>query len=158
MRYRRYHQQKTYVQDLAGKEAEAIYKLIVNEEGHIYVCGDVTMAEQVNLAIRYVKMCNEYASARPIQPFYYIIYNLVEHNSIGIETRENAIKWLLLWLRLSCYAFYNLLSVRKIIATTEARTESEVEKYLLALRVSWFNIQIWRYFHPLVLLMGFINI
>lgn len=42
------------MQDLAVKEADAIYKLIVEEEGHIYVCGDVTMAEHVYLTIRYV--------------------------------------------------------------------------------------------------------
>ncbi|XP_031623820.1 nitric oxide synthase [Contarinia nasturtii] len=65
---------KTYVQDLAAKEADDIYKLIVTEEGHIYVCGDVTMAEHV------------------------------------------------------------YLTIRKIIATKEVKTESEVEKYLLALR------------------------
>lgn len=44
---------QTYVQDLASKEADAIYKLIVEEEGHIYVCGDVTMAEHVYLTMRY---------------------------------------------------------------------------------------------------------
>lgn len=44
---------QTYVQDLASKEADAIYKLVVEEEGHIYVCGDVTMAEHVYLTIRY---------------------------------------------------------------------------------------------------------
>lgn len=37
------------------KEAEAIYKLIVEEQGHIYVCGDVTMAEHVYITIRYVR-------------------------------------------------------------------------------------------------------
>lgn len=42
------------MQDLAAKEADAIYRLIVSEEGHIYVCGDVTMAEHVYLTIRYV--------------------------------------------------------------------------------------------------------
>lgn len=50
-----YHENvQTYVQDLAAKEADAIYRLIVSEEGHIYVCGDVTMAEHVYLTIRYV--------------------------------------------------------------------------------------------------------
>ncbi|KAK4875678.1 hypothetical protein RN001_012100 [Aquatica leii] len=38
---------KTYVQDLALKEAAEIYKLIVVENGHFYVCGDCTMAEHV---------------------------------------------------------------------------------------------------------------
>lgn len=47
-------QMQTYVQDLAAKEADDVYKLIVLEEGHIYVCGDVTMAEHVYLTIRYV--------------------------------------------------------------------------------------------------------
>lgn len=56
------------------------------------MCGDVTMAEHVYLTIRYVKMCNACASARSIQPFYCIIYYLIEHNSIVVETRENTIK------------------------------------------------------------------
>lgn len=46
---------QTYVQDLAAKEADALYELIVVQKGHIYVCGDVTMAEHVYLTIRYVQ-------------------------------------------------------------------------------------------------------
>lgn len=38
---------QTYVQDLALKEASEIYRLIVLEKGHFYVCGDCTMAEHV---------------------------------------------------------------------------------------------------------------
>ncbi|XP_060528614.1 nitric oxide synthase isoform X2 [Cylas formicarius] len=38
---------KTYVQDLILKDAAEIYKLLVIEEGHFYVCGDCTMAEHV---------------------------------------------------------------------------------------------------------------
>lgn len=38
---------KTYVQDLALEEAAEIYKLLVIQEGHFYVCGDCTMAEHV---------------------------------------------------------------------------------------------------------------
>ncbi|CAH1134822.1 unnamed protein product [Ceutorhynchus assimilis] len=38
---------KTYVQDLALTEAAEIYKLLVIQEGHFYVCGDCTMAEHV---------------------------------------------------------------------------------------------------------------
>lgn len=67
---------QTYVQDLAVKEAESVYNLIVREKGHIYVCGDVTMAEHV------------------------------------------------------------YLTLRKIIAQRENKTEVEVEKFMLALRVS----------------------
>lgn len=38
---------------MVAVEANAIYDLIVKQEGHIYVCGDVTMAEHVYLTIRY---------------------------------------------------------------------------------------------------------
>lgn len=38
---------KTYVQDIALKEAAEIYRLLVLEKGHFYVCGDCTMAEHV---------------------------------------------------------------------------------------------------------------
>ncbi|XP_050084413.1 nitric oxide synthase isoform X1 [Anopheles aquasalis] len=65
---------KTYVQDLALKEADAIAPLILREKGHVYVCGDVTMAEHV----------------------------------------------------------YQTL--RKILATYENKTETEMEKYMLTLR------------------------
>ncbi|XP_072398883.1 nitric oxide synthase, salivary gland isoform X3 [Diabrotica undecimpunctata] len=38
---------KVYVQDLALKESAAIYQLLVKEKGHLYICGDITMAEDV---------------------------------------------------------------------------------------------------------------
>ncbi|XP_059483538.1 nitric oxide synthase-like protein isoform X3 [Neocloeon triangulifer] len=38
---------KTYVQDLIRTESAAIYKQIVVQKGHFYVCGDCTMAEHV---------------------------------------------------------------------------------------------------------------
>ncbi|XP_038108914.1 nitric oxide synthase isoform X1 [Culex quinquefasciatus] len=43
---------KTYVQDLALTEADSIFDLIWNEKAHIYVCGDVTMAEHVYQTLR----------------------------------------------------------------------------------------------------------
>lgn len=43
---------KTYVQDLALKESDSIFDLIWNEKAHIYVCGDVTMAEHVYQTLR----------------------------------------------------------------------------------------------------------
>lgn len=45
---------QTYVQDIARQEAESIYDLLVLQKGHIYVCGDVTMAEHVYMTVRYV--------------------------------------------------------------------------------------------------------
>ncbi|XP_019875678.1 nitric oxide synthase, salivary gland isoform X1 [Aethina tumida] len=38
---------KTYVQNLAQNEAAEIYRFLVIEKGHFYVCGDCTMAEHV---------------------------------------------------------------------------------------------------------------
>ncbi|KAI4462215.1 nitric oxide synthase-related [Holotrichia oblita] len=38
---------KTYVQDLLLKEAAELFKMIVLDKGHFYVCGDVTMADHV---------------------------------------------------------------------------------------------------------------
>ncbi|CAH0554483.1 unnamed protein product [Brassicogethes aeneus] len=38
---------KTYVQDLALNEAAEVYRYLVLEKGHFYVCGDCTMAEHV---------------------------------------------------------------------------------------------------------------
>lgn len=38
---------QTYVQNLALAEAAEVYKIIVIEKGHFYVCGDCTMAEHV---------------------------------------------------------------------------------------------------------------
>lgn len=38
---------QTYVQDMMRGEAKALYKQLVCDGGHFYVCGDVTMAEHV---------------------------------------------------------------------------------------------------------------
>nr|XP_018899118.1 PREDICTED: nitric oxide synthase, salivary gland isoform X3 [Bemisia tabaci] len=43
---------KKYVQDSMWEEREAIYRLIVVERGHFYVCGDCTMAEDVYQTLR----------------------------------------------------------------------------------------------------------
>lgn len=43
---------QTYVQDLIEQEFDSLYNLIVLQRGHVYVCGDVTMAEHVYQTIR----------------------------------------------------------------------------------------------------------
>ncbi|XP_065208793.1 nitric oxide synthase, salivary gland isoform X2 [Planococcus citri] len=43
---------KAYVQDLMKTEAEKLYKEIVTERGHFYVCGDCKMAEDVYQTLR----------------------------------------------------------------------------------------------------------
>lgn len=44
--------QKTYVQDLLLDAAADVYQMIVKDHGFVYVCGDVTMAENVYETLR----------------------------------------------------------------------------------------------------------
>lgn len=41
------HYHQTYVQDVLLRECTQIYQLIKHENAHVYVCGDVRMAEDV---------------------------------------------------------------------------------------------------------------
>lgn len=43
---------KTYVQDLLLEATEDVYQMIVKDQGFVYVCGDVTMAENVYTTLR----------------------------------------------------------------------------------------------------------
>ncbi|KAK7869083.1 hypothetical protein R5R35_000802 [Gryllus longicercus] len=45
---------KTYVQDLIRKEAATVYRKLVDEGGHFYVCGDCTMAEHVYQTLKHI--------------------------------------------------------------------------------------------------------
>ncbi|XP_058799933.1 nitric oxide synthase, salivary gland-like [Phymastichus coffea] len=45
---------KAYVQDLIQVEAKNIYKMLVHEKGHFYVCGDCTMAEDVYQTLKQI--------------------------------------------------------------------------------------------------------
>ena len=38
---------QTYVQDLMKTQKTSVYNVLVEEKGHVYVCGDVTMAADV---------------------------------------------------------------------------------------------------------------
>ncbi len=42
---------KTYVQDLISVNFSQMYELLVSKKGHIYICGDVRMAEEVTNTI-----------------------------------------------------------------------------------------------------------
>lgn len=46
------HLHKTYVQNLIMKECGEIYNLIKHQQAHVYVCGDVQMAENVYQTLR----------------------------------------------------------------------------------------------------------
>ncbi|XP_054711021.1 LOW QUALITY PROTEIN: nitric oxide synthase, salivary gland-like [Uloborus diversus] len=43
---------KKYVQHILREIADTVYKEVVHERGHFYVCGDVSMAEDVNQTLR----------------------------------------------------------------------------------------------------------
>ena len=43
---------QTYVQDLLRKKGQDVYKKIVTENGHIYICGNIEMAADVKTAIQ----------------------------------------------------------------------------------------------------------
>uniref|UniRef100_A0A1Y1MPI6 nitric-oxide synthase (NADPH) n=1 Tax=Photinus pyralis TaxID=7054 RepID=A0A1Y1MPI6_PHOPY len=43
---------KTYVQDLMVEVGDEIYRMLVLEKGHVYVCGDSVMAEGVNQTLK----------------------------------------------------------------------------------------------------------
>ncbi|XP_002021672.2 nitric oxide synthase [Drosophila persimilis] len=60
---------KTYVQDLIEQEFDSLYDLIVQERGHIYVCGDVTMAEHVYQTIRKCIAGKEQKSEAEVETF-----------------------------------------------------------------------------------------
>ncbi|XP_050304291.1 nitric oxide synthase, salivary gland isoform X2 [Anthonomus grandis grandis] len=60
---------KTYIQDLAIKEAAEIYKLLVIQEGHFYVCGDCTMAEHVYQTLKKIIQTYGGMSQAEVQSF-----------------------------------------------------------------------------------------
>ncbi|XP_071038207.1 nitric oxide synthase-like protein isoform X4 [Parasteatoda tepidariorum] len=45
---------KRYVQHILRESAEKVYKEVIQERGHFYVCGDVSMAEDVNQTLRVI--------------------------------------------------------------------------------------------------------
>nr|QCX35688.1 Nitric Oxide Synthase 2b [Nautilus pompilius] len=49
-------QQKTYVQDLILRDAKSVYRTLARQNGHIYICGDVSMATDVSEMLEEVFM------------------------------------------------------------------------------------------------------
>lgn len=60
---------KTYVQQQIEKEFDSFYQLIVKEKGHIYVCGDVAMAEDVYQTIRNCIVTKEQKTEAEVEAF-----------------------------------------------------------------------------------------
>ncbi|KPM03085.1 nitric oxide synthase-like protein 1, partial [Sarcoptes scabiei] len=51
---RRPNQKKQYVQDILRKLSKKIFTKLIEQKGHIYVCGDVSMAEDVNKTLQQI--------------------------------------------------------------------------------------------------------
>ncbi|XP_046680462.1 LOW QUALITY PROTEIN: nitric oxide synthase, salivary gland-like [Homalodisca vitripennis] len=60
---------KTYVQDLMRGEAKSLYHQLVQEEGHFYVCGDVTMAEHVLQTLKVIVQAEGNMSADQVENY-----------------------------------------------------------------------------------------
>lgn len=45
---------QTYVQDLIQRNATDVFRLVVKENGHFYICGSIQMASDVKQMLRYV--------------------------------------------------------------------------------------------------------
>lgn len=45
---------QTYVQDLIQAESAYIYDMLMHQQGHFYVCGDCTMAEDVYQTLKQI--------------------------------------------------------------------------------------------------------
>ena len=47
---------QTYVQNILSQNASDVYRIIVKEGGHFYVCGDVKMASDVTTTLENIIM------------------------------------------------------------------------------------------------------
>jgi sulfite reductase alpha subunit-like flavoprotein len=60
---------QTYVQDLMREEAASLYRQLVCEGGHFYVCGDVTMAEHVLQTLKLIVQTEGNMSADQVENY-----------------------------------------------------------------------------------------
>ncbi|KAG5335451.1 NOS protein, partial [Acromyrmex charruanus] len=60
---------KTYVQDLIQSEAPQIYKMVVYERGHFYVCGDCTMAEDVYQTLKQIIQTHSQMTDKEVEAY-----------------------------------------------------------------------------------------
>lgn len=60
---------KTYVQDLIQAEAPQIYKMVVYEHGHFYVCGDCTMAEDVYQTLKQIIQTHSQMTDKEVEAY-----------------------------------------------------------------------------------------
>lgn len=60
---------KTYVQDLILAESLQIYNMLVHENGHFYVCGDCTMAEDVYQTLKHIIQTHGQLSDKEVEAY-----------------------------------------------------------------------------------------
>ncbi|XP_034942004.1 nitric oxide synthase, salivary gland [Chelonus insularis] len=60
---------KTYVQDLILSEAQQIYNMLIYENGHFYVCGDCTMAEDVYQTLKLIIQTHGQMSDKEVEAY-----------------------------------------------------------------------------------------
>ncbi|XP_012063514.1 PREDICTED: nitric oxide synthase-like [Atta cephalotes] len=60
---------ETYVQDLIQSEAPQIYKMVVYERGHFYVCGDCTMAEDVYQTLKQIIQTHSQMTDKEVEAY-----------------------------------------------------------------------------------------
>ena len=60
---------QTYVQDLILNESQNIFHILVHQKGHIYVCGDCTMAEDVYQTVKHIIKVHGNMSDEQVETF-----------------------------------------------------------------------------------------
>ena len=57
------------MQDLIQSEAPQIYKMVVYERGHFYVCGDCTMAEDVYQTLKQIIQTHSQMTDKEVEAY-----------------------------------------------------------------------------------------
>ncbi|XP_064613409.1 nitric oxide synthase 1-like [Liolophura sinensis] len=84
---------KTYVQDILMKNSEEVYRSIVQDGGHFYVCGDVSMASDVCNTLE--KILQNYGSMSPETAKNYVLKlrdaNRFHEDIFGVTLRTSEV-------------------------------------------------------------------
>lgn len=73
---------QTYVQDWIQKESLQIFNALVYNNGHFYVCGDCTMAEDVFQTLKQLVKNHGHLSSQETESYMINlrVHNQIEHN------------------------------------------------------------------------------
>ena len=94
-----------YVQDKLKEMSKQIYKTLMEQDGHIYICGDVSMADDVNKTLKIIFQDNHVEDAE------------MAINSLKVSSLRNSLNI----IQLQMYINFNfcLFSTRKATVTTK---------------------------------------